>query len=77
MLKKAKLPLNLSSWLTTTLIFSNMPIEIKELHIKINVSDDQERSESSGSAATRSEKDKLIEACVEQVMELLSKKEER
>jgi len=54
-----------------------MPIEIKELHIKINVSDDQERTESSGRVAAQSEKDKLVRACVEQVMEILSKKEER
>ncbi len=52
-----------------------MPIEIKELHIKINV------DESSGSAASETgagtDRDKIIEACVEQVMELLAKKEER
>lgn len=52
-----------------------MPIEIKELHIKINV------DEPSGSAAAETgagtDRDKIIEACVEQVMELLAKKEER
>ncbi|MGQ1785070.1 DUF5908 family protein [Saccharicrinis sp. GN24d3] len=52
-----------------------MPIEIKELHIKINVSDDSRRVRPSGNSS--SDKDKIIEACVEQVMEILSKKEER
>lgn len=53
-----------------------MPIEIKEMHIKISVGDGgnspslQNTDESDG-------KDEIIEACVEQVMEILSKKEER
>lgn len=52
-----------------------MPIEIKELHIKINVSDQNERNSQAQNPEV--DKDKLIEACVDQVMELLSKKEER
>ena len=52
-----------------------MPVEIKELHIRINV------DESSGNTTTEAgpvtDRDKIIEACVEQVMELLAKKEER
>ena len=52
-----------------------MPIEIKELHIKINVDENPETSDAEFSA--RNEKDKIIEACVEQVMEILSNKEER
>jgi len=52
-----------------------MPIEIKELHIRINV------DESAANAATDSvagtDRDKIIEACVEQVLEILAKKEER
>ena len=52
-----------------------MPIEIKELHIKINV---DESPESSNSETTnRNEKDKIIEACVEQVLEIISKNKER
>ncbi|MCY1718981.1 DUF5908 family protein [Prolixibacteraceae bacterium Z1-6] len=53
-----------------------MPIEIKELHIKIKVgeSGDEAPQEISGN---QSERDEIIEACVEQVMEILSKKEER
>ena len=52
-----------------------MPIEIKELHIKINVSDENVRNRPVQD--NTSEKGKLIEACVEQVMEILAKKEER
>ncbi|HNW50970.1 MAG TPA: DUF5908 family protein [Prolixibacteraceae bacterium] len=52
-----------------------MPIEIKELHIKINV---EERPGTTGSLNPEKEqKQEIIAACVEQVMEILSKKEER
>ncbi|WP_340112892.1 DUF5908 family protein [Maribellus mangrovi] len=54
-----------------------MPIEIKELHIKINVSSEPEQRQSSGVGEGDNSKEKIIEACVEQVMEILSKKEER
>lgn len=52
-----------------------MPIEIKELHIKINV-DDKQQPGGSGKIVQK-EKDRLVAECVEQVMEILSKKEER
>lgn len=52
-----------------------MPIEIKELHIKVNVDENETRVGSNNS--TLSSKDEIIEACVEQVLEILSKKEER
>jgi len=52
-----------------------MPIEIKELHIKINV--DESFESSSPETSERNDKDKIIEACVEQVMEILANKEER
>lgn len=52
-----------------------MPIEIKELHIKINV-DEQGSRQTSGANQT-DKKEEIIEACVEQVMEILSQKEER
>jgi hypothetical protein len=52
-----------------------MPIEIKELHIKINVEENGQSNKREGSL--KEEKDKIIAACVEQVMEILSKKEER
>lgn len=53
-----------------------MPIEIKELHIKV-VLDETANTSVRPSADDLDEKDKIIEACVEQVMEILSKKEER
>lgn len=52
-----------------------MPIEIKELHIKINV-DDQSQS-SDPVQMRREERDKIIAECVEQVMEILAKNQER
>ncbi len=52
-----------------------MPIEIKELHIKINVDDKQH---SPGDAQNRKkEKEQIVAACVEQVMEILEKIKER
>lgn len=52
-----------------------MPIEIKELHIKINVEERPDTSD--GDKNERQKKDAIIEACVEQVIEILAKKEER
>ncbi len=53
-----------------------MSIEIKELHIRINV---EERTPATSAAGDtkQDEKDQIIAVCVEQVMEILSKKEER
>jgi hypothetical protein len=53
-----------------------MPIEIKELHIKINV-DEKPPAEGSGQSKKAKDREQIIAACVEQVMEILSKKEER
>ena len=53
-----------------------MPIEIKELHIRINV-DDSTPAAGAARETTQKEKDQIIVACVEQVMEILAKKEER
>jgi len=52
-----------------------MPIEIKELHIKINV--DESPISSSNETSKQEEIDRIIAACVEQVMEIISKKQER
>lgn len=53
-----------------------MPIEINELNIKINVADDQ--SATSGSQDMgQDQQDEIIARCVEQVMEIISKKLER
>jgi len=53
-----------------------MPIEIKELHIKIAVGESSNPS-SQQTAEDIKGKDEIIETCVEQVMEILSKKGER
>lgn len=51
-----------------------MPIEIKELHIKINVNE----SNKSTSTATPQEKGAdLIGECVDQVMKIIERKKER
>lgn len=52
-----------------------MPIEIKELHIKINVEDKPQSSDSE--KEEKNSKDKIVAACVEQVMEILAKNKER
>ena len=52
-----------------------MPIEIKELHIKINV-EDQPRT-SDPAQVRKDMKDKIIAECVEQVMNILTKNQER
>ncbi len=55
-----------------------MPIEIKEMHIKINL---DEGSNSGNSAADTSKSDKktedIINACIEGVMEILERQKER
>ena len=52
-----------------------MPVEIKELIVKITVSNQPQSS--SPETNSQEEKDVIIAACVEQVLEILSKKQER
>ncbi|GAB4107764.1 hypothetical protein GCM10028791_02110 [Echinicola sediminis] len=52
-----------------------MPIEIKELHIKITV--DEGKTSSPTGAAKGMDKQQIISECVEQVMEILEAKKER
>jgi hypothetical protein len=59
-----------------------MPIEIKELNIRINVNQGQQEQNSApqeGSTDTQAlpDKNELMAECVEQVMELLKNKQER
>ncbi|MCF6350631.1 MAG: DUF5908 family protein [Flavobacteriaceae bacterium] len=58
-----------------------MPIEIKELHIKINVDEGSSPKEASSSSKnkTNAQKDKttLIATCVEAVLEILEQQKER
>ncbi|WP_319266258.1 DUF5908 family protein [uncultured Draconibacterium sp.] len=53
-----------------------MPIEIKELHIKIAVDENRSSALEQNSEPGES-REEIIKACIEQVMEILSKKEER
>ncbi|MFD1604377.1 DUF5908 family protein [Flavobacterium artemisiae] len=51
-----------------------MPIEIKELHIKINVN---EGSKKSTPSAPKSKDQDAVAECVEQVMKIIERKKER
>lgn len=53
-----------------------MPIEIKELHIKINVSENSNSGAKPASSSSATEKDTVAE-CVEQVMKIIERKKER
>ncbi|WP_417940719.1 DUF5908 family protein [Flavobacterium sp. RS13.1] len=54
-----------------------MPIEIKELHIKINVSESANSgAKPAASSSAAAEKDNVAE-CVEQVMKIIERKKER
>ncbi|MFB6317225.1 DUF5908 family protein [Saccharicrinis sp. FJH54] len=52
-----------------------MPIEIKELHIRINVDDSPGKSDQK--PVTQKDIDRIIAACIEQVMDILAKNKER
>ena len=52
-----------------------MPIEIKELHIKINVDDSQQTNAQRQKPAANREA--IVAACVEEVMQLEKRKNER
>jgi hypothetical protein len=54
-----------------------MPIEIKELNIRINVSDDQNNVSPGSAGIDQQTKDSIVALCVEQVMEIISKNQER
>ena len=51
-----------------------MPIEIKELHIKINVN---EGAKSTPQKAAKKNHTMLLAECVEQVMQVIERKKER
>jgi len=54
-----------------------MPIEIKELNIRINVSEGQNTSDP-GARKIDSEKiNEIVSQCVDQVMEIITKNKER
>ncbi len=56
-----------------------MPIEIKELHIKVTVADNQSStaSSSSGTDLGQQEKKRLLKDYLEQVSEIIKQKKER
>ena len=62
-----------------------MPIEIKELNIRINVNQNQQEQDGGGQQAGGqsngggggADKDEIIAECIEQVMELLKNKHDR
>lgn len=59
-----------------------MPIEIKELHIKVTVnaappSGGQSTAPSAPAASSGEDKDAIVAECVEQVLQILSAKTER
>ena len=56
-----------------------MPIEIRELNIRVNVNQNQQEStqQPGGALTTLSDKEDLIAECVEQVMELIKLQHER
>ncbi|NQY28524.1 MAG: hypothetical protein HRT69_03525 [Flavobacteriaceae bacterium] len=53
-----------------------MPIEIKELHIKINV-DEKQTTTIASSEMSKTASDELLKECVEQVMNIETRKNER
>jgi hypothetical protein len=62
-----------------------MPVEIKELHIRVNVSGKAPESPKSRQSAAKDEdhggpggdKDQIVAECVEQVLHILQAKKER
>lgn len=54
-----------------------MPIEIKELHVRVQVTDDRRSTQRESPGSGREHNDRLIQACVEEVLEILRRKEQR
>ncbi len=54
-----------------------MPIEIKELNIKINVSDREDVAQTEHPFADFDTYNNLVKDCVEQVLEVIANKHER
>jgi len=57
---------------------TNMPIEIKELHIKAVVQDVAPQTETMSTDATAANRlDEIVATCVEQVLNIIKEKQER
>ena len=55
----------------------NMPIEIKELHIKMLVEDGNQKVNNTSAAEPATQMDAIVAECVEQVLTILKEKEGR
>ena len=55
-----------------------MPLEIRELYIKVNVTDDESAATTGVPLGDDKERqDELIKACVDQVLEILKEQQQR
>lgn len=59
-----------------------MPLEIKELHIRVSVNQPQQGQQANAVSPSRGkkeedEKEALVSQCVEEVLEVIKKKKER
>jgi len=54
-----------------------MPIEINQLHIKVNVNGEEKPERISPSGENKKDKEGLIAACVEAVLDVLQREEMR
>ena len=55
-----------------------MPVVIRELHVKVNVEEEKkDRPLRSGSLSDRIDRDAIIDACVEKVVEIMKQEDRR
>ncbi len=54
-----------------------MPIEIRELVIRVTVEKEKKRAESGGAGSVKNSTEQLVAECVDQVLEVLSSQRER
>jgi hypothetical protein len=54
-----------------------MPIEIRELNIRITVSEDQSPANNASSQQPQESRESFVAECVEQVLDIISKTHER
>lgn len=54
-----------------------MPLEIKELYVKVSVNDGNPQDNSNSTGQGQENKEAIIQMCVERVLEILKRKSER
>ncbi|MEX0290384.1 MAG: DUF5908 family protein [Flavobacteriaceae bacterium] len=54
-----------------------MPIEINQLHIKVNVSSEDNAPERPNAKEAKKDREGIIAACVETVLDILNRKDDR